>query len=284
MEDEPIPTFLSHLKSLVNSPRFKSLFIGCVYLNMIFLVLEADFVVASEANRGTPLFAFYRVMNLLFLSVYVLECSLRILTDPIGYWLNGYNIVDVCVVVIFTAEWVISMYFTNFVTPNLTFLRIISGGRDDCDMRIKCVTHKKTGLRALRAIRIVPHYRQLEVVVNALLNTMKTNVVDVLVLLFLVIFIFGVIGHYMFGEDETKLYSFYEWNTLGTAFYTLWVYVCADGWVPYQDNLTADGYEGSQLFTISFIFIGNFIISEFFCMLLNPLKLTTDLKQICLLV
>ncbi len=93
---------------------------------------------------------------------------------------------------------------------------------------------------------------------------MKTNVVDVLVLLFLVIFIFGVIGHYMFGEDDTKLYAFYEWNTLGSAFYTLWVYVCADGWVPYQDNLTADGFEGSQLFTISFIFIGNFIISGFF--------------------
>ncbi len=127
MEDEPIPTLSSHLKSFVNSPRFKSLFIGCVYLNMIFLVLEADFGAADEANRGTPLFTFYRVMNLLFLSVYVLECSLRILTDPAGYWLNGYNIVDVCVVVIFTAEWVISMYFTNFVTPNLTFLRIISG-------------------------------------------------------------------------------------------------------------------------------------------------------------
>ena len=119
------------------------------------------------------------------------------------------------------------------------------------------------GLRAIRAVRIVPHFRQLQVAVDALLNTMKTNVVDVLILLFLVIFVFGVVGHYTFGGNPNNQ-SFEDWGTLGNSLYTLWVFVCADGWTPYQDKMSTDGYVGSEVFTALFIFLGNFIITNLF--------------------
>ena len=86
---------------------------------------------------------------------------------------------------------------------------------------------------------------------------------DVLVLLLIVIFIFGILGHYLFGISSNAYYSKPDWRTIGDSFYTLWVYVCADGWVPYQQNLSADGFTNSEFFTTLFIFLGNFIISKF---------------------
>lgn len=138
------------------------------------------------------------------------------------------------------------MLIFNFITPNDPFLRFIRG------------------CRALRAIKLIPHFRQLEVVVNALLNTMKTNVIDVLILLLLAIFVFGVSGHYLYGSGSFIGFSFNDWNSLDTSFYTLWVFVCADGWTPYQDRLDKDGWIGSQVFTCLFIFLGNFIIANLF--------------------
>lgn len=59
---------------------------------------------------------------------------------------------------------------------------------------------------------------------------MKTTVLDVLVLLLIVIFIFGILGYYLFGNSAHSHYSASDWRTIGDAFYTLWVYVCADGY------------------------------------------------------
>lgn len=59
---------------------------------------------------------------------------------------------------------------------------------------------------------------------------MKTTVLDVLVLLLIVIFIFGILGHYLFGDASKAHYSLSDWGTIGDSFYTLWVYVCADGY------------------------------------------------------
>ena len=69
--------------------------------------------------------------------------------------------------------------------------------------------------------------------VDAFLITLKTNVLDVLVLLLIVIFIFGILGHYLFGTSSNANYSLKDWGNIGNSFYTLLVLVCADGWVPY---------------------------------------------------
>nr|KAJ3421286.1 Cation channel sperm-associated protein 3 [Polyrhizophydium stewartii] len=79
---------------------------------------------------------------------------------------------------------------------------------------------------------------------------MCTNVVDLIILLVLFLFIFSVIGHFLFGIEGAPNAS-RDWGTLLESFNTLWVYVCADGWTPYQDNLTTDGFTNSPAFTKS---------------------------------
>ncbi|KAJ3071654.1 Cation channel sperm-associated protein 3 [Quaeritorhiza haematococci] len=77
-------------------------------------------------------------------------------------------------------------------------------------------------------------------------------------------FIFAVLGHYLFGTDDDKPESREDWGTLGASMMTLWIYVCADGWTPYQFTLDKEGFAGSQIYTAAFIFVANFIISNLF--------------------
>ena len=58
--------------------------------------------------------------------------------------------------------------------------------------------------------------------------------------------------------------SYEDWGSLGAAFMTLFIYVCADGWLIYQQILTRSGYKWSEIYTVIFIFIGNFIIANLF--------------------
>jgi cation channel sperm-associated protein 3 len=118
-------------------------------------------------------------------------------------------------------------------------------------------------LRSFRAFRTISFIRALQVIVSALILTIRKGAVDILILLFLLMFIFGVLGHYLFGLDGTAATKA-NWGTLGDSIYTLWSYVVADNWYPIQESLTSAGFDGSEVYTALFIFVGNFIITNLF--------------------
>jgi hypothetical protein len=93
---------------------------------------------------------------------------------------------------------------------------------------------------------------------------MTTAVMDVLILSIMAIFILGVFGYYMFGTSNVTSLAYIHWSTLPNSFYTVWVFICGDHWLPYQDELRMSGYPASQLFSILLIFVGNFIIFNSF--------------------
>ncbi|KAI8836106.1 hypothetical protein BC829DRAFT_405939 [Chytridium lagenaria] len=92
-----------------------------------------------------------------------------------------------------------------------------------------------------------------------LLRTLRRNAVDILILLLLTMFIFGVLGHYLFGQVETNT-AYQDWGTLGNAFMTLFIYVCGDGWVPYHERLDNEGYAGSEMFSAVFFLLGTLLL------------------------
>jgi len=202
--------YRKYISDIIHSPLYSNALISIIFINMLFLILESDASVSLVEQRGSPTFLFYRIMNLVFLSLYTMDTLLSIYVKGASYFTSGYNILDLFVVGIYWTDWISTMVleFPSTVTA-LRFIR---------------------GLRTLRAFRIITHFRSLQVVVDAFLITMKTTVLDVLVLLLIVIFIFGILGYYLFGNSSKAKYSSYDWNTIGDAFYTLWVYVCADGY------------------------------------------------------
>ncbi|KAJ3262322.1 Cation channel sperm-associated protein 3 [Boothiomyces macroporosus] len=161
-----------------------------------------------------------------------------------GFFKSLYNIIDIMVIAIYLTSWIIDQTYPYYISN--VGIRVIRG------------------LKILRLIRIIPAIRSLELVVNALLYTMRTAVLDVIVLALMIMFCLGVLGHFMFGTDPSRTPAYNSWSGLGSSFMTIWVYICGDGWLPYQDQLRLSGYTASEAFSILLIYLGNVIISNLF--------------------
>lgn len=164
---------------------------------------------------------------------------LKIWDSPINYWKSSYNIFDFLIVAVSLFEKIISTQMTISITAH-RFLRSV---------------------RAFRALRTISFIRKLQVVFTALVDTIKNNAVHLLVLLFAVMFIFAVVGRYIFGESGPQD-VLDDWGSVPSGLYSLWVMVTSVGWFPYQMRLTAGGYEGSQVFTVLFMLFGHFIVGR----------------------
>ncbi|KAJ3315990.1 Cation channel sperm-associated protein 3 [Boothiomyces sp. JEL0838] len=106
---------------------------------------------------------------------------------------------------------VVAIYFTSWIIDQ-TYPYYIS------NVGIRVIR----GLKILRLIRIIPAIRSLELVVNALLYTMRTAVLDVIVLALMIMFCLGVLGHFMFGTDPSRTPAYNSWSGLGSSFMTIW--------------------------------------------------------------
>ncbi|KAI8926419.1 Ion transport protein-domain-containing protein [Entophlyctis helioformis] len=236
-------TFSSYLRTLLKSSKYELAMFCIVCVDVARIAFEADLLAASESNASTSQFQVMSVLSIVFMSIYVVDIVARIYCDRYRFWRNVYNMVDLTCVIIYLVHWVVTLTLPTYV--NDTALRLLRA------------------LRIIRIFRIIPFIRGLQVVVDALLGTLRTNVVDIMILLSLFIFVAGIIGHFLFGTSSYEGYSKHNWE-LPEAFLTLWIYVCADGWTTYQDNLVRDGYVASELVTIAYIFVGNFIIANLF--------------------
>ena len=111
------------------------------------------------------------------------------------------------------------------------------------------------GLRIIHAFKVVPLMPSLQVVVEALVNTMRSNIVDALVILFLGLYIMGMICHYLFSKSM-------GWSTFMDSVMTILVFVYSDGWRVYHDSLLSHGYLEAYIVSPILIIIGNFIIHK----------------------
>ena len=78
-------------------------------------------------------------------------------------------------------------------------------------------------LRAVRIFRSVSFIRGLQVLVTALIATFLNAMIPLLFLLFVLMFIFSIIGYYWFGYDETGDQE--KWGTIGRAMLSLFTFV-----------------------------------------------------------
>ena len=78
-------------------------------------------------------------------------------------------------------------------------------------------------LRAVRILRSVSFIRGLQVLVTALVATFLNAMVPLLFLLFILMFIFSVVGYYWFGFERTG--DLENWGTFGRAMLSLFTYV-----------------------------------------------------------
>ena len=112
-------------------------------------------------------------------------------------------------------------------------------------------------LRAMRLIRSVGFLRKLRLIINALGKTLRNSVLNVTILMVLMMFIFAILGFYLFPGTNS-------FASISSGFFSLFRYVTAESWMTVQRDMTAAGYAGSEWFSIIFMFIINVVLSNLF--------------------
>ncbi|XP_070591965.1 cation channel sperm-associated protein 3 [Erythrolamprus reginae] len=227
------PELYKFVEKVFYHPLFKSVMISSIMLNAIFLSLETDFKVRSESQM------FLQVADLVILSIYTTEFLMGLYLDPVNYWKNGYKRFDA--IVLFLAYLPYTFDQTNPKNHHiLTMLK---------------------GFQALRVLKLLYYSPGITNLMAAMGQTVK-NVIYVLVLLFLLMFIFAILGHGLYGNQQHG--DPQNWGSLAAAFFTLFSLVTVDGWTDLQQELDKRRFATSRTFTIIFILLGFFVFFNMF--------------------
>ncbi|XP_052012299.1 cation channel sperm-associated protein 3 isoform X1 [Apodemus sylvaticus] len=223
----------AYFRRVIKSTLFQIVMIITVTTNSFFLVLQTDYDIHYRMFRTLE------ASELFFVSVYISEFLMKVYVDPITYWKNGYNILDVIILIIITIPYIIRKIKGN----HFAYL------------------HFADGIQSLRVLKLVSYSRGIRTLIIAVGETVYT-VASVLTLLFLLMFIFAILGFCLFGMVDRG--DLENWGNLAAAFFTLFSLATVDGWTNLQEELDKRKFTISRAFTILFILLASFIFLNMF--------------------
>ncbi|XP_060234701.1 cation channel sperm-associated protein 3 isoform X3 [Meriones unguiculatus] len=121
--------------------------------------------------------------------------------------------------------------------------------------------HIADGIQSLRILKVIPYSRGIRTLITAVGQTVYT-VASVLTLLFVLMYIFAILGFCLFGVRENG--DLNNWGNLAAAFFTLFSLATVDGWTNLQEELDKRKFSVSRTFTIIFILLASFIFLNMF--------------------
>jgi voltage-gated sodium channel len=155
--------------------------------------------------------------------VFLIEISLRISSyeRPLDFFKSGWNIFD-------------------FIIVTMSLIPI--DGNNSAVARL---------LRIFRVLRIITIIPELKDIINSLLRA-SSSIGYVFILLFIVFYIFAIVGTVLFEGSPSGL-----WNDLGTALLTLFRVMTFEGWTEIMYE-SMEIYPTSWIFYVVFIFLTTF--------------------------
>lgn len=174
-------------------------------------------------------------------AVFVVEILVRIAAHgsrPIAFFRDGWNVFDFGVV---------AVSLLPVAGPFATVVRLA---------------------RVLRVARVVSGLPELRLIIGTMLRSIP-SLGHVILLLGLLMYIYGVLGYYLFGQIDPE-----HWGSLGRAVRTLFIIITLEGWV---EILKTGGPAtlGVWVFYASFIVVAVFVvINLFIAVVLNNLEKT----------
>uniref|UniRef100_A0A8C5KYV3 Cation channel, sperm associated 3 n=1 Tax=Jaculus jaculus TaxID=51337 RepID=A0A8C5KYV3_JACJA len=229
-KDEQCRAFV---KKVIKSPVFKIIMISAISLNAFFMVLWTNYKITYH------LYTVFEISEVLFVAIYASEFLMKVYVDPTEYWKNGYNVLDVVIIIIIVIPYV---------------LRKVKG-KHYRSLNIA------DGIQSLRILKLVSYSRGIRTLITAVGQTVYT-VVSVLTLLFLLMFIFAILGFCLFGTTDKA--DLNNWGNLAAAFFTLFSLATVDGWTDLQKELDQRNFAVSRAFTIIFVLLASFIFLNMF--------------------
>lgn len=224
-------------RRLADSRAFHRTILGLIVLNAAIMGLET-----SEGVRsiwGPFLLAVeYGVQ-----AVFVAEMLVRIAAHgsrPLAFFRDGWNVFDFGVV---------AVSLLPVAGPFATVVRLA---------------------RVLRVARVVSGLPELRLIIGTMLRSIP-SLGHVTLLLGLLLYIYGVLGYYLFGRTDPE-----HWGSLGRAVSTLFIIITLEGWVEIQ-KAGGPTTVGIWIFYASFIVVAVFVvINLFIAVVLNNLEKTRN--------
>jgi voltage-gated sodium channel len=228
------------LRRVVHTHAFDVAILCVIVANAIVLGLQTYPSVVDEYGATLDL------LNNAFLGVFVVELALRVASygrRPQDFFRNGWDVFDFVVV---------AAAFAPGIRESSTLLRLA---------RL---------LRVVRIFRVLPDLRILVVGVVRSLPPLFSMTLLVTV----VLFIYGMIGWLLFGNDLPD-----QWGTIGAAMLTLFVMLTLENFPIYMEA-GMDVHPWSWVYFVTFILLAAFmILNVLIGIVLNSLEEARELER-----
>eukprot|EP01112_Ceratiomyxa_fruticulosa_P019490 TRINITY_DN638_c0_g1_i2.p1 TRINITY_DN638_c0_g1~~TRINITY_DN638_c0_g1_i2.p1 ORF type:complete len:539 (-),score=111.62 TRINITY_DN638_c0_g1_i2:122-1738(-) len=212
---------------LIQSIPFRVLIVVVILFNSITIGIETD--KAMSEHIGSAL----SILDTIFLTIFMVELLLKWYHGFFLFWKSGWNLFDFFIVA------------ASIISPMLT-----TGSK---------VFYVLRGARTFRSLRSFSALPGLQVIVQTFVQSIP-DVANILVLLFIVLFIFSVFGVTLFS-DSVPLY----FSTLPQSMFTLFIYLTQDGWGDVLISfIQAGSFWVPAIYSALFMVIGAFILCNAF--------------------
>ncbi len=211
-------------RRVAESRHFQNFVLGVILLTAVLVGLETSATLTARSG------ALFDALDVVVQTVFVLEIGIRVLAGwprPLSFFRDGWNVFDFVVVV------------ASLLPQAGTFAMVARLAR------------------LLRVTRLVSVFPELRLIVSTMLRSIP-SLGHVILLLSLLLYVYGILGFYLFGEQDPD-----HWGTLGAALLTLFQMLTLEGWVEIQDK-ALEAYPQAWLFFGSFVLLAVFVVVNLF--------------------
>ncbi len=211
-------------RGIADSRMFQNIVLGVIVLTAVIIGLETS---ETLMERYGTLFHW---VDVIVQTVFVVEIAVRLLAcwpRPLAFFRDGWNVFDFAVV----AASLLPQAGTFAMVARLA--------------------------RLLRVTRLVSVFPELRLIISTMLRSIP-SMGHVIMLLSLLLYVYGILGFYLFGEADAE-----HWGTLGAALLTLFQMLTLEGWVEVQDKVLG-AYPWAWIYFGSFVLVAVFVVVNLF--------------------
>ena len=228
------------LSRLVESVWFTTAILAVIIANAVVLGLQTYDGIVRE--HGDTL----ELLNAIFLGVFVVELTLRISAygrRPQDFFRSGWNVFDFVIV---------GVAFVPGLRANSTLLRLA---------------------RLARVVRIVRLLPDLRVLLTAVARSLPP-LASMVVLTVLLLFVYGMIGWVLFGEELPD-----DWGNIGAAMLTLFILLTLENFPVYLEQ-GMEVHSWSWIYFVTFALLTAFIVLNVLIgIVLNSMEEARELER-----
>ncbi len=218
------PGLPARLARIVDSGWFQHGITAVIIANAAVIGLDTSETLRARFGE------FFNLANELFLLVFIIEAILKMgaLAPTVGrYFKDGWNIFDFSIILVSLIP----------ATGELATLARLA--------------------RLLRVLRLVSTFPELRLIVATLIRSIP-SMGNVLVLLSIIFYMYGVAGYHLFHEADPT-----HWRTLGISLLSLFRIVTLEDWTDIM-YAAMQTYPWAWMYFVSFVVMGTFVVVNLF--------------------